>query len=177
MKLSVNILTLRGENEFLELAVESVRPYADEVIIEDTSDIQHLGKAWTNSSLDVELTRLLNEMKKESQGDWILKVDDDEIFTKELMEEIIEIVNSDDETPIYAIPFRHVGTSSKKRYIKRLFRNIEDVSWDGIYGTETLAYEGKRISSNKCPKLKNFFYHLGGLRKHDNRKHDYSTLR
>ncbi|OHD14407.1 MAG: hypothetical protein A2Y41_13915 [Spirochaetes bacterium GWB1_36_13] len=174
MKLSVNILTYKGE--FLDKAIASVRPYADEVIVKDTAAIQHLGKAWTNSPLDIELTRLLNEMKDESKGGWILKVDDDEIFTTELMEEIMKIVRSDDDTPIYAIPFRHVGTSSKKRYIKRLFRNIEDVSWNGNYGWETLAYQGKRISSNKCPKLNNFFYHLGGLRKEYTRKHDYSTL-
>jgi len=174
VKLSVNILTYKGE--FLDKAVASVKPYADEIIIKDTANIQNLGEVWTNSPLDIELTRMLNAMKQESKGDWILKVDDDEVFTTELMEEIIGIVRSNDDTPIYAIPFRHVGTSSKKRYIKRLFRNIEDVSWDGNYGWETLAYQGKRISSNKCPKLKNFFYHLGGLRKDDSRKHDYITL-
>lgn len=174
MKLSVNILTL--DSEFLDRVVAAVEPYADEILVKDTADIQHLGKAWTNSPLDVELTKRLNDMKKESRGEWILKVDDDEIFTRELMEEIMEVVRSDDDTSIYAVPFLHVGTSSTKRYIKRLFRNVEDVRWSGIYGRETLTYQGKRVSTNKCPKLNNPFYHLGGLRKPDNREHDYSTL-
>lgn len=176
MKLSVNILTLNGE--FLDKAVKSVKPYAHEIIIRDTTDIQHLGRAWTNSPLDVRLTEILNEMKAESTGDWILKIDDDEIFPQVLMEEILMKVNG---RPIYSIPFIHVSERySKYRempVIKRLFKNIPEVSWVGNYGTETLALNGKRVNSRECPILTNPFLHLGELKRNpESRKHDYSTL-
>ena len=172
MNLSVNIMTC--SNEFLEMTLNSVKPYADEIIVKDTSTLFHLGEPWTNSSLDVRLTEILNEMKNESKGKWILKIDDDEIWPKEVMNEISWIARNSETTPIYAVPFLHIGKDTKLRYIKRLFRNIPEITWDGIFGTETLAYNGKRIPSLSCPQLKNFFIHLGGLRKNiKDRKHDY----
>lgn len=181
MKLSVNILTLKGnEDGFLQQAVESVRPYACEVLIKDTSSIQFLGEAWTNSPLDIELTRLLNNMKEQSVGDWILKIDDDELFPTILMEEIMETIEKA-TYPIYSLPFIHISKKfqigMRPHYIKRLFRNVPEVSWNGIYGNETLALGGRRISSEKCPKLVNPFLHLGGLRRNlGARQHRYESL-
>src|SRR3990167_8735177 len=115
--LSVNILTYNGASAFIDKAIESVIPYADEILVFDTGskdntrellkkypvkvfyeDVQHLGETWTNSEKDILLTDFLNRLKNESIGDIILKIDDDEIFPKELMEEII---NLDLINPIY----------------------------------------------------------------------------
>jgi hypothetical protein len=62
-------------------------------------------------------------------------------------------------------------------YIKRYFQNIPEITWDGIYGTETLALNGKRLSSKKCPIMVNYFIHLGGLRDEiGGREHRYGNL-
>jgi len=102
-----------------------------------------------------------------------LKIDDDEVYPRELME---EIVNADLTEPIYSINFLHVGNNFKLHPIKRLFKNTKEINWNGIYGTETIALSGKRVSSQKCPTLKHFFYHLGGLRKDTERQHVYEYL-
>lgn len=190
MRFGVNIITYNGVSAFIEKTIESVLPYADEVIVFDTGstdntvevlkkypiyvatkNVQSLGKVWTDSPIDVALTNILNEMKKQTKSGWILKIDDDEIFPQEVME---EIKNLEPTFPIYSIPFLHVGKDIKLRLIKRLFQNIPEVSWVGRYGNETLAYNNHKYNSTKCPALKNFFIHLGELRKDDeHRKHDY----
>jgi glycosyltransferase involved in cell wall biosynthesis len=193
-KLSVNIITYNGATSFINYAIESVIPYAEDILVYDTGstdntiellkdypvrvfqeDIQHLGETWTNSPKDERLTEILNILKDESSGDYILKIDDDEVFPQPLMREIEKLLKTTTE-PVYTIPFLHIG-STKLNYIKRLFKNNNEISWHGIYGTETLAINGKRISSRKCPILENYFIHLGELR--DNlgeREHRYENL-
>lgn len=192
MKPAINMLTLNGATNFLKYSLESVYDYCDEIRVYDTGstdntlellaeypktivkqfNVQHLGKVWSNSELDAELTRLLNQMKEETKATWILKIDDDEVFPPELMEEIIGL---EDTGNIYTIPFLHIGSKNKSLRVKRLFHNISDVDWRGSYGLETLCYQGHRISSDKCPQLKNRFIHLGQLRKDmGDRIHNYN---
>lgn len=193
-KLSVNIITYNGATSFIDYAIESVLPYAEEILVYDTGstdntlevlkefpvrvyqeDIQYLGETWTNSPKDEKLTALLNRMKDESSGDYILKIDDDEVFPPPLMKEIMRTLETTTED-VYTIPFYHVG-SSRLNYIKRLFKNDIGIEWNGIYGTETLAINGKRVSSKKCPILQNFFVHLGELRNNlGEREHRYENL-
>lgn len=192
--IALNLITHNGLSAFIKLALSIAMPIVDEVVVCDTGsvdgtleylkslkevkliyeDVQPLGETWTNSPKDVRLTELLNEMKEKTDSDWIIKIDDDEVFPHELLREIVKMKK---ESPIYSVPFIHVGQSSKLHYIKRLFHNIPEVRWEGIYGTETLTYNYKRLSSKKCPKLNNFFIHLGELRpNHDDRSHRYENL-
>lgn len=198
MNLALNMLTYNGA-EFIEKALLSVLPYVQEAYIIDTgstdstikiirsligkfpylsyavTDVQSMGETWTGSPKDAALTMFLNDMKEWTKAEWILKVDDDEYFPKELMEEII---NLKPEAPIYAIPFiNRFGKGDYKKskdfIIKRLFQNIPEVSWEGIYGKETLAFKKNRISSKKCPRLNNYFVHLGPMRQKIDRLHVY----
>lgn len=193
MKLSVNMLTFNGETAFIERAIEAVLPFVDEVIVCDTGstdktmdvlanypityfreDVQHLGRVWTGSPIDSKLTELLNEVKQRSNGQWILKVDDDEIFPKNLMLEVRRMVDTNPLPEIFSIPCMNIGKDTAYFLIKRLFKNIPNVLWEGLYGRETLTLNGKRVPSRKCPSLKNHFFHLGQLRKNiHERKHVY----
>lgn len=193
MSLAVNIITHNGLSSFLQHTLDSVNGLVDEIVVFDTGsddgtyewlqtqnvrlfheNIQDMGETWTGSPKDIRLTELLNELKDQTVSEWILKIDDDEIFPKELLEEIVSMKKT---APIYSVPFLHVGGSLKHHPIKRLFHNIPEVSWRGIYGTETLTLNGKRISSQKCPITKNHFIHLGGLRKNiGDRQHSYRDL-
>lgn len=195
------MLTYNGATAFIREAIGSVYAYSDEIRVYDTGStddtvviikkefpkvilseypIQNLGQTWSGSAKDIELTKLLNKLIDETESEWILKIDDDEIFPQCLMR---EIKNIDDElliqkSPIYSIPFLHIkGKEYKYHLIKRLFKNIDDVRWKGIYGNESLALNESRIRSHRCPTLMNHFYHLGGLSPYiDNRQHDYSSL-
>lgn len=198
MKFAVNMLTLNGATSFIQEAIGAVYDFCDEIRVFDTGStdrtvnfveykfpkvkisrypIQHLGETWTGSDKDKVLTSLLNELKAETKEEWILKIDDDEIFPKCLLQELSDLDPKEDNY-IYSIPFIHVGgKNNRKHYIKRFFRNSQHVTWNGIYGTETLAINGSRILSRKCPSTINHFYHLGGLSPViAGRKHDYSAF-
>ncbi len=201
MNLAIHMLTYNGATAFIREAIGSVYAWSNEIRVYDTGStdntvdlirkefprvilseypIQHLGQTWTESAKDIELTRLLNQLIDETAADWILKIDDDEIFPNGLMK---EIMNIEDEiliqkSPIYSIPFLHVGGKEYRHHlIKRLFKKCTEVRWKGIYGNESLALNGARVRSHKVPMLMNNFYHLGGLSPFiDNRQHDYSSL-
>ena len=193
--LAVNMITYNGLGSFIKEAIDAVRPLVDEIVVTDTGstdgtyewlqtipdikllheDVQKLGKIWTDSRLDYRLTELLNEMKDQTDSSWIVRVDDDEIFTHQLLR---EIRNMEKTSLIYSVPFRHVGTSDKQFLIKRVFKKCPEVYWKGPHGYregETLTIRGARLSSRKCPAFQHLFYHLGSLKKNiGDRNHDYS---
>lgn len=197
--IGVNMITWNGE-DFIKEALEAVLPYAEQVIVCDTGstdetpkilkdlqekykhlvvwtkDIQFLGETRTESPKDWVLTALLEQMRKETKTEWILRVDDDEIFLPETME---EIQNLKGDNGVYAIELRHFKTYDTilnpdilRIKIVRLFKNNGNFRWSGHYGRETIVRGKKRMSSKYCPYLKNPFLHLGDLRK-DERRHGY----
>jgi glycosyltransferase involved in cell wall biosynthesis len=142
-------------------------------ILEYTQEnVQHLGELWTGSRKDFALTSLLNKLKKKTKSSWILKADDDEIFPDFLMKEILDLEPTED---YYSIAWHHVmgenaDTTYKRYYLRnafvlRLFKNIPEITWDGHYGKETIAYNGYRIPVRKCKTFKSLFLHLGEYRK------------
>lgn len=199
MTLSVNMMTKDGGN-LIKKSLLSVLPYCDEYIVYDTGSTDNtLGilKGLKNEfpyffhykergeQTPAGLTKILNEMRKKSTGDWILRVDDDEVFPEETMEEIKHI---DGRVIVYSIPFLHYEDGhfinplchSRNRpgfFVARLFRNIQGIDWVNDWGGEVLSFNGQRISSRAfqvhlCRKLKNPFLHLGELRQ-GKRKHEY----
>jgi glycosyltransferase involved in cell wall biosynthesis len=193
------MMTLNGES-LIRKSLLSVLPYCDECIVYDTGSIDrtvkileelkkqfpHLIYETVGKKTPKELTVILNEMKQRSSGEWILRVDDDEVFPVETME---EIRNIDGQVIVYSIPFFHCENGgfinpkchSLKRpgfFVARLFKNIPGINWVNDWRSEVLSYNGKRISSRAfqihyCHKLENPFLHLGELRTGE-RKHEYS---
>jgi len=197
MKLSINMITCDGEN-LIEKSLKSVLPYAYEAIVYDTGStdgtpevLEKMGVIYEVRDIQnspdrrKKIVEILNEMKQRSKGDWILRVDDDEVFPKETMEEILAV---DGEVPVYSIPFLHYEDGhfinpeahSKQRpgfFVARLFKNIPQINWVNEWGSEVLSHNGQRVSSRAfqihlCRKVKNPFLHLGELRK-GKRKHEY----
>jgi glycosyltransferase involved in cell wall biosynthesis len=198
--LAVNMITYNGLGAFVKEALEAVKPIVDEIVVYDTGstdgtyeylkslkdiklfyeDVGKFGERDLGAITPVSnrIIELLNEAKKNTKSEWIIKVDDDEIFTHELLREIKTMKK---DYPIYSIPFYHVGTGSKQFLIKRLFQNIPQVWFTGAFFKqdsgvgETLTLNGRKLSSKRCPRTKNFFYHLGSFKKNVNeRNHDYS---
>ncbi len=202
-------MTCNGE-DLIRKAIQSVEPYVDEIIVYDTGSsdltmgvLQSLafhthGKVrvyqeWIdelpNEEKQARLTYVLNKMIAMSSGDWILRVDDDEVFPKETMEEIQMV---DNIVPVYSIPFLHyeeghfVDPAAHKKdsfYVARLFRNLPSVQWVNPFlipekhSGAVIAVNGMKISSRGnqiqyCRKLSNPFLHLGELRS-EGRRHKY----
>lgn len=185
--------------DLIRKSLLSVLPYCEECIVFDTGStdntleiLSSLRDIFPNLHYEDKgeqtpagLTKLLNEMKNKSKGDWILRVDDDEVFPRETMAEILTINNG---VPVYSIPLLHYEdrnfinpeAHSKNRpgfFVARLFKNVEEINWVNDWGNEVLSFNGERVSSRAfqthlCRKLKNPFLHLGELRQ-GKRKHEY----
>ena len=192
------MMTKNG-GDLIRKSLLSVLPYCEECIVFDTGStdntlqiLEGLKNIFPNLYYEEKgeqtpagLTEILNEMKNKSKGDWILRVDDDEVFPRETMAEILTIENG---VPVYSIPFLHYEDGhfinpeahSKNRpgfFVARLFKNIKEINWVNDWGSEVISFNGERISSRAfqthlCKKLKNPFLHLGELRQNE-RKHEY----
>lgn len=197
------MLTYEAEY-LLPYVLDSVLPYVKEAHITDTGskdrtreilagfqrkypfldyncvDVSSLGTAWVDRAKNIALTKLLNDLKSKTKAKWILKIDDDEVFPKETMEEILSL---DDKENMYLIYFHHFEGNHildkyyhRKLRVIRLFKNIPEITWEGAYGYECVAYNKKRISTGKCKGIYNPFLHFGEYRtgkwKHDYRFHE-----
>lgn len=206
--LGLQLITWNGE-DFLEEILESIIPYVEQVVIADegsvdstpdilkrfqdkypnitilTSDIKYDYKyAEERRTLGVDrntkLSEAYNNTRHLLKTDWILKIDDDEIFYPELMKEVIETINSGKEHEVYSIPFVHFEnhdtmlnpSAYKGMFMARLFKNLPKYYWSGKFGDRVITSGNTRLSSRKCPKLINPFLHIGSLRKEE-RRHDY----
>ena len=199
IKLSVNMITQNGET-LIKKALLSVLPYCNEAIVCDTGstdrtveilkDLQkqypHLQYRVQNTQDPAALIVILNDLKHRSSFPWILRIDDDEVFPKETME---EVQNIKEDVVSYSFPFLHYedehfinpAAHSPQRpgfFVVRLFKNVREINWVNNFGREVLAYNRLRISSRArqvayCRKLRNPFLHLGELRQ-GKRKHEYT---
>ena len=202
MKLAINMIVFNGET-LIGAALRSVLPFVDEALVMDTGsndqtmailhglqkefpqlqvfqeDVQHLGPVWTGSRKDVELTRLLNVLRQRTKSEWIMRIDDDEIYPEDLMNEINDLQPTED---YYALFWYHVPKSNpckmwnpyffRHLMVLRIFRNIPEISWGGSYGQETIMVGKMRIPTRKCKSLKHHFLHLGEFRNRYDREKD-----
>lgn len=192
--LAVNMIVWNGET-LIERSLRAVLPFVKEAHVTDTgstdktmeiltnlqkeypylevarNDVSGLGDFWTFSERDSALTVMLNLMKKKTKAEWILRVDDDEIFPDFLMQEIIDMEPKED---YYVIYWHHITKDKPKMTYKpyyfrhsrvlRLFKNTPELSWSGFYGRETISRGTYRIPTRRCNALKNRFIHLGEFR-------------
>lgn len=193
INLAVNIITHNGLDSFILEAIRSVRDYCNEIVVVDDGSTDDTRFVIRTEFPDIKILRrenshtdqramLLNDAKFETRAEWILRIDDDEIFPEETMEEIIQL---DGLVPIYSIPFLHyedggfIDPKAHKKnsfYVARLFKNIPDISW--IKKEEVLSYRGRPVSSRGnqpllCRKIKNPFLHFGELRKYRSKDNYY----
>lgn len=105
--------------------LDSVK-FSDEIIIVKTSKINGSFSQWRNEGL------------KKAKGDWILYIDTDEEVTPELIEEILQLIDSDQSIGCFAVPRRNIifGKEFKSSgqypdYQKRLFKKETLKKWTG----------------------------------------------
>jgi glycosyltransferase involved in cell wall biosynthesis len=194
INLAVNMLTYNSEN-LVESTLQSVLPYVSEAHIIDTGskdktvevlykvqkefpfltievrDVDNLGEAWKDKAKNVVLTGLLNNLKNITKSDWILKIDDDEVYPEAIMN---EIVNLEPKGDLYTLYFRHFQKDTgliihyrkhKNLRVTRLFRNLPEINWRGEYGRECISINGKRFPTRRLSYISNPFLHFGEYRK------------
>lgn len=148
-------------------------------------DTRGFGVTWVDWEKNRILTELLNKLKVKTKAHWILRADDDEVFPERTMLEILDVLGRESTAPVYSIRYVHFEKEGnciieprkhKGLRVARLFKNTEFSWWGGNYGREVITISGHRISSNKCPLLRQPFLHLGeyrtGIWKHEYRYHE-----
>ena len=144
-------------------------------------DVQHLGRTWVDDAKNVALTELLNKLRTKTKSEWILKIDDDEVFPDLTMQDILDLEPPPDRL-VYSCYFYHLeGDHILNPYYHRgfhpirLLKNIPEITWEGNFGYEVVAYKGHRLSSRRYQGVRHPCLHVGELRtgiwKHDYRFH------
>lgn len=119
MKLSV-VLATRNEEENIARCLESVKSIADEIIVFDEYSTDNTKKIAEGLGAKVYLEPhhdIFHITKQKAidtaKGEWILQMDADEVITKELAKEIVEVINMTDEELLNRKP--------KSEKLKKLF--------------------------------------------------------
>lgn len=168
MRLSVVVITKNSANR-IEDCFLSVKDLASEILLIDggskdgTLDIAKIYKAKILKQSGKGYSDWRNQGIKESKGDWIFYIDDDERATPELIKEIEE-VTSNPPYNSYAIPRKNIILGKEMRhggwwpdYVKRLYKKENLEKWIGDLHEEPVV-------QGEMGHLKNPIIHL----KHDN---------
>ena len=182
MGLSVGIITFNEEKR-LERTLESVRSFANEVIIVDSgsTDKTHEIAQKFSANFFVESWKgyglQKNSVIDKCKEDWILLIDADEVISPELKNKIIEIVNQSKDD-VYEVNFTSVCFGKK----------IKHGGWSGSYRirlwkknlvkvNENLVHEDY-LTEEKIGFIKEQINHYSYLTLEDylNRFNRYTTL-
>ncbi|MFZ5366036.1 MAG: glycosyltransferase family 2 protein [Patescibacteria group bacterium] len=139
IKLSVAIATF-NEEENIGRCLESVRKFADEIVVVDGSSTDKTVEIAKKFGAKVIVTNNppifhINKQKALDKclGDWILQLDADEIVTPQLKEEIIRVIRMTEKEQD-----EYQQTLPKKHLFLRHQKLIEER--DGIIGNQTGPY-------------------------------------
>lgn len=113
-KLSV-VLAVLNEANNLKSCLDSIKDLAWEIVIVDggsTDKTLDIAKKYdakiiqTNNPPNFHINK--NKAIDAAKGDWILQLDADEVVTKQLVDEIKKVINSDSDTSGYWIPRKNL---------------------------------------------------------------------
>jgi len=111
---------IRNEENFIELAIESIINYIDILIVFDNGStdrtieiVDGLSRKYGDkiifqkkgSADKVQHTHLRQEMLEMTKTDWFMILDGDEIWTKRGMEEALNIINNREDVPWIVAPY------------------------------------------------------------------------
>lgn len=145
-------LVVKDEQDMLLPALKSVS-WADEVLVVDTGSIddtvkisKEFGARVVKYTSGKNYSDWRNKALKEVSTRWVFYLDADERVTKELKEEVVAIVNSDNDYAYYAIPRRNIVLGRELRhggwwpdYVKRLYKKDSLKKWQGALHEEPVV--------------------------------------
>ena len=185
---------VKNGDPYIKYALKAVRPFVKRMIIIDTGStdktveiikelieenypITFMQHGPFKGSWDVgipELTRLRNKMLDMTETEWTLQVDDDEIYPKEVFEEIESVLKNPASIISMALPFYnfindHNTITEEVVPTSRVFRT-DKIEFFNDWPGEMLRVKGEKEWLNKFKDkrvitLKNKWYHYGLCRK------------
>lgn len=187
-------MLVRNEERFVWFAIKSIIDHVDRIIIYDTGSSDNTVKLIESiqsekivfrqfkTSSRIELVELRNKQISETSTDWILVVDGDEIYPRQTMQELIEVLrNLDNSITGIVVPFYnwcgdvfHVQPESRGRYQfgdrvghlnLRGVKKFPDLKVVGEYPLEAYTHDRKKIQDvpGQLCFLSNKFFHAGDL--------------
>ncbi len=187
MKLSV-IMMVQNEEQTIDLALKSVKPYASEIFVFDTGSSdstipilkQHnvilftdfLPKIKFEGDKSWKHTAIRQFLLSRCKGDWILQLDGDEVYPKETMEEFMKRAQNEQAFRVewinFIAPFKKVITP-KKLAPMRFWKRELGLVYDRQFPYESLNYKKRPFHSKYVGKmikqLENPLFHFSCLKK------------
>jgi len=170
MKISYAILT-HNEGDYIEkllsFLIESKRPEDEIVIVDDNSTDEKTINTLEKYKDDIQLySRVFdgdatqkNYLNTKCTGDYILQIDADEIFKKEFIDILPDILESNNEIDLFFVPRINTVEGLTDEHIKkwnwnvndngwvnfpdyqmRLFKNTPDIKWEGLLHSKIVGY-------------------------------------
>jgi len=183
MQISVVIITFNEEKR-VEAALKSVVDIADEIVVVDsfsTDETVRIVRDYTSLVLQRKWTNYADQKNfanSKASCPWILSLDADERLSAELIQEIVELKQTEPDCAGFCMPrrvfylgkwIRHSGWYPDRKV--RLFRR-DRARWEGEYVHEALVVEGE------AGKLKGAIHHFTyrNIRDHLARINAFSDL-
>lgn len=133
-------MIVKNEEQYLKTCLESVRPFAAEIVIVDTGSTdstKEIAAAFDTKIYDFQwindFSAARNESLRHATGDWILYLDADEEITPDSVEELKEIAAKDERLGVW-VTLRSIDEKNRRpnlmRYL-RFFRNHPELRFRG----------------------------------------------
>ena len=139
MTLSLSMI-VRNEAERIAACLESVRGFADELVVLDTGSTddtvaiaQRCGAVVHTMPWPGDFAPARNEALRHVHGDWVLVLDADELLMPEAREPLRQLMAEPDLLLINLLRFERGALQSPYSNVSRLFRRHPAIHWSGAY--------------------------------------------
>jgi len=139
MTLSLSMI-VRNEAERIGACLESVRGFADELVVLDTGSsddtvtiAERCGAVVHHMAWPGDFTPARNEALRHVTGDWVLVLDADELLIPEAREPLLQLMAEPDLLLINLLRFERGALQSPYSNVSRLFRRHPAIAWSGAY--------------------------------------------
>ena len=139
MTLSLSMI-VRNEAERIGACLESVRGFADELVVLDTGSTdntvtiaERCGAVVHHMAWPGDFAPARNEALRHVTGEWVLVLDADELLIPEAREPLRQLMAEPDLLLINLLRFERGALQSPYSNVSRLFRRHPAIAWSGAY--------------------------------------------
>lgn len=198
---------VKNEENFIYYTIKSVVDFVDNILVFDTgstdktvSIVEELAKEYPGKIIFEQKgladgkrhTELRQEMVERTKTEWFMILDGDEIWTKRVMEEALNVIKTKPTIESILVPFYLcVGDIYHRTFRKgpmkmldrqdffypRFIKITNGVHWSGDYNQDTLLTgEGKVFcADNNSVILQEKYWHMTHLKRSSQDDNDYSS--
>lgn len=161
---------VKNENKYIRQSLESIKDLVDEIVIVDTGSTdstKEICKQYTDKIYDYKWNDSFADARNFSldkcTGNWILRLDGDEIVPKETAVNIYNAIMNQ-EGDMYMLPIKNIQPdgSAPISMTLRVFRNVPGLKYTGRVHEE-ISESAKKLGL-KMLKINNHLMHYGYLK-------------